>query len=228
LWAIKALRDEPLALFAAANERGARTIQEIEEPTITLRPLTSGGEVVKDYRHVGLTLRRHPVELLRSELSQRRIVTCAEATQARDGRRLEAAGLVLVRQRPGSAKGVLFVTIEDETGIANLVVWPSVFERQRRIVLSAGMMSVHGRIQREGEVVHLVAQHLTDLSAELASVGERNGDFPLPHGRGDQIRHGGSSSPDSRDLPPRGLRSRDIYIPDLHIDAIKVKTRDFR
>jgi error-prone DNA polymerase len=132
---------------------------------------------------------------------------------ATDGRWLEAAGLVLVRQRPGSAKGVMFITIEDETGVANLVVWPSVFERQRRVVLSAGMMAVRGKIQREGAVVHLVAHQLTDLSDDLASVGERDGGFP--HGRGDQIRDGGSFGPDQRDHPPRGLRTRDIYIPDM-------------
>ena len=86
--------------------------------------MTAGGEVVEDYGHVGLTLRDHPVAFLREELQRRRIVTCAEAMQARDGRWLEAAGLVLVRQRPGSAKGVMFITLEDETGIANLVVWP--------------------------------------------------------------------------------------------------------
>jgi error-prone DNA polymerase len=116
----------------------------------------------------------------------------------------------------------MFITIEDETGVANLVVWPSVFKRQRRIVLSAGMMSVRGKIQREGAFVHLVAHHLTDLSADLASVGERDGSFPLPHGRSDQVRDGGSFSPDQRDLPPRTHQVRDIYIPDLHIDAIKV------
>jgi len=104
------------------------------------------------------------------------------------------------------------LTIEDETGVANLVVWPSLFERQRRIVLSAGMMAVRGKIQREGAVVHLIAHHLTDLSADLASVGERDGGFPLPHGRGDQVRDGGTFGPDQRDLPPRGLRTRDIYI----------------
>ena len=94
--------------------------------------------------------------------------------QARDGRWLEAAGLVLVRQRPGSAKGVMFITLEDETGIANLVVWAKVFEKYRRTVLAASMMAVRGRIQREGDVVHLVAHQLTDLSAELASVGDRD------------------------------------------------------
>jgi error-prone DNA polymerase len=228
LWAIKALRDEPLELWTAAAEREAQTVPELDEPEVAIRPMTAGGEVVEDYRHVGLSLRRHPVEFLRADLAGRRIVPCAEAMGARDGRWLEAAGLVLVRQRPGSAKGVMFITIEDETGVANLVVWPSVFERQRRIVLSAGMMSVRGKIQREGAVVHLVAHHLTDLSDDLASVGERDGGFPLPHGRGDQVRDGGSFSPDQRDLPPRTHQVRDIYIPDLHIDAIKVKTRDFR
>jgi error-prone DNA polymerase len=146
--------------------------------------------------------------------------------EAHDGRREEAAGLVLVRQRPGSAKGVMFITIEDETGIANLVIWPKVFEAFRRIVLSAGMLAVRGRIQREGEVVHLVAQQLTDLSAELANVGQRDASFPLPHGRGDNF-HYGSPTPDPRELP-KGWRTRDIYIQDLHIDTIKVKTRDFR
>ena len=90
--------------------------------------------------------------------------------QARDGRWLQTAGLVLVRQMPGSAKGVMFITIEDETGIANLVIWPKLYEKQRRVILSARMMAVHGRIQREGEVVHLVAHRVTDLSDALASV----------------------------------------------------------
>lgn len=208
--------------FGKADE----VVPEVNEPAVSLKPMTAGSEVVEDYGHVGLTLRHHPISFLRQDLQERRIVTCAEAMDARDGRRLEAAGLVLVRQRPGSAKGTMFITIEDETGIANLVVWPKVFEAFRRIVLSAGMLAVRGRIQREGEVVHLVAQQLTDLSADLASVGERDTSFPLPHGRGDNFHHG-SPTPDPRGLP-KGLRTRDIYIPDLHIDTIKVKTRDFR
>jgi error-prone DNA polymerase len=174
LWAIKALRDEPLPLFAAASAREANPMAELDEPAVILRPMTAGGEVVEDYGHVGLTLRSHPVCFLRDELRQRRIVSCNEAMEARDGRWLESAGLVLVRQRPGSAKGVMFITLEDETGIANLVVWTTVFEKYRRVVLSAGMIAVRGRIQREGDVVHLVAQHLTDLSGELASVGDRD------------------------------------------------------
>jgi error-prone DNA polymerase len=226
LWAIKALRDEPLPLFAAASASEARSVPEIHEPAVALRPMTAGGEVVEDYGHVGLTLRSHPLSFLREDLRRRGIVTCVEAMAARDGRWLETAGIVLVRQMPGSAKGVMFITIEDETGIANLVIWPKVFEAQRRIVLSAGMMGVRGRIQREGEVVHLVARHLTDLSPELASVGDRDAAFPLPHGRGDEFHHG-SSGIDPRSLPKRS-KPRDIYDPHGHIDAIKVKTRDFR
>jgi error-prone DNA polymerase len=190
LWAIKALRDKPLLLFAAASAREAEAVPEAQEPTLALRPMTAGGEVVEDYGHVGLTLRSHPVSFLREDLRHRRIVPCAEAMQARDGRWLQTAGIVLVRQMPGSAKGVMFITIEDETGIANLVIWPKLYERQRRVILSAKMMAVHGRIQREGEVVHLVAQHLTDLSSVLASVGDRDVTFPLPHGRG--VHSGGA------------------------------------
>ncbi|WGF91100.1 error-prone DNA polymerase [Marinivivus vitaminiproducens] len=227
LWAIKALRDQKLPLFQAATSPSGDPLPEIDEPAIPLRPMTAGGEVVEDYGHVGLSLRAHPVSFLRADLARRRTVTCTEAMAARDGRWLETAGLVLVRQRPGSAKGVLFITIEDETGIANLVLWPQVFEAHRRIVLAAGMIAAQGRIQREGEVVHLVVHRLADLSRELARVGEREAPFPLAHGRGDGVTHG-STGPDPRDLPPKGMRSRDIYTPDLHIDRIKVRTRDFR
>jgi error-prone DNA polymerase len=205
LWAIKALRDEPLPLFAAASAREAEFVPEVSEPVVTLRPMTAGGEVVEDYGRVGLTLRAHPLSFLREDLRRRRIVTCAEAMAARDGRWLEAAGIVLVRQRPGSAKGVMFVTLEDETGIANLVIWAKVLEANRRAILSAGMMAAHGRVQREGDVVHLVAQRITDLSADLASVGSREAAFPLPHGRGDQLRRGVSGRPD---LPRGSIRVR--------------------
>lgn len=226
LWAIKALRDEPLPLFAAMSAREEVTVAEINEPVVALRPMTSGGEVVADYSHLGLTLRYHPLSFLREDLRRRRIVTCTEAMQARDGKWLEAAGLVLVRQRPGSAKGILFITIEDETGIANLVVWAKVFEKYRRVVLGAGMLGVYGRIQREGDVVHLVAHRLTDLSSELADVGERDATFPVPHGRGDELHHG-APRPDPLGMP-KGPQPRDIVDPYLHLAEIRVKTRDFR
>jgi error-prone DNA polymerase len=147
--------------------------------------------------------------------------------QARDGRWLRAAGLVLVRQMPGSAKGVMFTTIEDETGIANLVIWPKLYEKQRRVILSAGMLGVDGRIQREGDVVHLVAQQLTDLSGSLASIGNREWALLPTQWRGDALHHGGLGL-NPRDQTANGLKTRDIDVPDLHLDAIKVKARDFR
>ena len=106
---------------------------------------------------------------------------------ARDGRWLMTAGLVLVRQKPGSAKGVMFMTIEDETGVANVVVWPNLFEKQRRVVLGSSMMAINGKIQREGDVVHLVAQQLFDLSGDLSSLGERDS-LPAADGSRRRVR----------------------------------------
>ncbi|WP_292597971.1 OB-fold nucleic acid binding domain-containing protein [Mesorhizobium sp.] len=141
--------------------------------------------------------------------------------QARGRSWLEAAGLVLVRQRP--AKGFMFLTMEDETGAANVVVWVKIFEKFRRVLLASAMLGVRGRIQREEEVVHLVAHELTDLSAGLASVGNRKTPFPLPHGRGTRPITADRAS--IRAACRRGATSSMQYD---HIDHIKVKTRDFR
>ncbi|WP_455189991.1 helix-hairpin-helix domain-containing protein [Foliimonas ilicis] len=195
-----ARRDEPLPLFAAAADREAVSVAEQDEPIVSLRPMTAGSEVVEDYGHVGLTLRQHPVSFLRADLTRRRIVTYAEAVASLDRRWVDIAGLVIVRQRPGSATGVMFIKLEDETAVANLVVCTRIFEKYRRIVLGAGMIGVKGRVQRDGEVVYIVAHHLTDLSSELASVSSREAGFPLPHGRGDEF-HRGSPVPDPRGLP---------------------------
>ena len=173
LWAIRGLRDEPLPLFTAAAEREAATVPELIEPAVALRPMAAGGEVVEDYGHVGLTLRAHPASFLRESLARRRFLSCAEAVRLKDGQAVETAGIVLVRQRPGSAKGVIFVTIEDETGIANLVVWRKVFLAYRPIVMGAPMIGVKGHIQREGEVVHIVVRQIVDLSADFATIGRR-------------------------------------------------------
>jgi error-prone DNA polymerase len=206
LWALRGLADTALPLFAAAD-RARMPRPEIVEPPVCLTPMTEGREVVEDYGSVGLSLRHHPVAFLRAALQARRMIPCAALATTRDGRRVEVAGIVLVRQRPGSAKGVMFITIEDETGIANVIVWPSVFEKQRRLILSAGMISCRGRLQREGEVIHIVTEQLSDLSDLLCSVGRRDAAFPFKTGRGDEAKHGGS--PD-----PRGLRrARDIMVP---------------
>ena len=166
LWALKGLRDAPLPLFAAAAAR------EAVEPAIALNPMTPGAEVVEDYGHVGLSLRAHPLSFLRHDLVARRIRPCAEATALKDGRRAALAGLILVRQKPATATGVVFVTIEDETGIANLVVWRDVYENHRRILLTARMIAARGKVQREGEVVHIVVDRIEDLTPDLARIGD--------------------------------------------------------
>jgi error-prone DNA polymerase len=169
---------------------------------------------VEDYGHTGLTLREHPVTFLRQDLAREKFITCAAASAGRDMQSCKVAGLVLVRQKPGSAKNVTFITLEDETGVANLVVWEQVYEKHRRTVLTSSMLGVVGRIQREGDVVHVVAYELIDLSGELSSIGGRDSPFPLPHGRGDEFHRGGSAT------DPRGQRAE-------RIPALRQKTRDF-
>jgi error-prone DNA polymerase len=122
----------------------------------------------------------------------------------------------------------MFITIEDETGVANLILWPSVFERQRRLVLSTGMLACRGRVQREGEVVHVIAHRLEDLSDLLRGVEGRDGAFPQRHGRGGDSTHPGA--PDMRvGAGPGGCPVRDIYSPDQRSGGgITVPTRNFR
>ncbi|WGF87625.1 error-prone DNA polymerase [Marinivivus vitaminiproducens] len=221
LWAIRALRDDPLPLFARAGAFAA-------EPEASLRPLTESREVVEDYASTRLSLRRHPVSFLRPALDRRRILPNARLADLADGTRVRVAGIVLVRQRPGSAKGVLFVTIEDETGIANLIVWPQVFQRFRSVVFGASMLGCEGRQQRAGLVIHVVADRLVDLSASLDGIGREDRGFPAVPGRADEVRHGGGE--DMRGRLPLRTRARDIYVPDFPPDRsrIRVKTRDFR
>ena len=251
LWAIRGLGepppplllvDNPLPLAGEARVAGTQTgdasltpplsrqrEREITEPTVQLRPMTEGHEVVEDYQTTGLTLRNHPVHFLRTALRQRGMITCESLAAMPENKRVVVPGIVLVRQKPGSAKGVMFITIEDETGIANLVLWPNLFEKQRRLVLSAGMIACRGRVQRDGEVIHVVVEHLTDLSRELRSVGRQELPFPIEYGRGDGATHPGSA--DSREqVAAASWRTRDIYIAERKAENahIKVPTRDFR
>ena len=166
LWTIRGLADSRPPLFDDSDR---------QEAPVSLGEMPEPREVVEDYRSIGLSLRNHPVSFMRTDLADTGMITCADLKRARDGQRVVVPGIVLVRQRPGSARGVLFITIEDETGIANLIVWPSLFERQRRLILSAGMLACRGRVQREGEVIHVVAEHLIDLSDQLRALGRGEG-----------------------------------------------------
>ena len=123
--------------------------------------MSAGREVVEDYSSLQLSLRGHPVRFLRARLDAMRIVRCSDLASIRDGRNVEVAGVILVRQRPGSAKGVLFGTIEDETGIANGILWPDRFETYRRQVMSSSMIAMRGRLQKESEIIHIICDRIT-------------------------------------------------------------------
>ena len=230
LWAIRGLADRPLDLFAAADARDGLLRPELVEPAVALAPMSAGRAVAEDYRATGLSLRGHPLAFLRGDLDGRGYAPCRVLDAARSGRGVRLAGLVLMRQKPGSAKGTMFITLEDETGIANLIVWPQVFERFRRLILTAGLMGVRGRVQRQGIVVHVIAEDLVDLTALLRSIGGREegaAAFAVPIGRGDAVRGGGG--PDRREPETPLPRARDIFIPDLALGSdIKVPTRNFR
>jgi error-prone DNA polymerase len=149
----------------------------IREPVPELPPPTEGGEIVADYQSLGLTLRRHPLSLLRARLSVQGVRSAAEVFQSAHGRRLRAGGLVIARQRPASASGTTFVTLEDETGSVNVIVWARVGEQQRRVLLGARLMVVNGEVQREGEVLHLIARGLEDHSDLMGALLTRSRDF---------------------------------------------------
>ena len=214
LWTIRGLGEAPLPLLAG--------IERQEEP-VTLARLTGGREVVEDYRATQLSLRAHPLAFLRPELERRRATPCG-ALGDKDGRMVEVAGIILVRQRPGSAKGVLFITIEDETGVANGILWPDRFEAQRRTVMSAAMVSLKGRVQKEGKVIHVVVDRVTDLTHLLRQVGEV--DLPRLTARGDGATGGGT--PDSRDPAWRpAVRSDYHYRERGERDVIPIRSHDF-
>ena len=139
-----------------------------------------GEHVVEDYASLSLTLKRHPLAFLRAELAREGLVTAAELAYLPVDRRLAIAGVVLIRQRPGSANGVVFITIEDETGIANLIVWPAILERFRRAALGATLLRCTGKLQREGSVIHVVAERLDDLH-DLAPRHAMSSDLVLLH-----------------------------------------------
>ncbi len=147
-----------------------------EEPPV-LRPPTEGEGIVADYASLGLTLGRHPLALLRERLRRQRLLPAAQVSAQADGRWVRTAGLVINRQRPGSAGGVVFLTLEDETGQVNLVVWRDLVERRRGPLLRARLLGVSGRVQREGRVVHLVARELWDCTPLLGRLPTRSRDF---------------------------------------------------
>ncbi|MBV8889075.1 MAG: DNA polymerase III subunit alpha [Alphaproteobacteria bacterium] len=261
LWALKALGEPPLPLFALPREPSPPAPEEPSHPasqepsppsggrgqgeggpsglsaavplTPTLSPqrgergkneadgnredtelraaallpeMPLGEHVVEDYASLGLTLKRHPLAFLRADLAAEGLVAASDLLSLPVGRRIAIAGLVLIRQRPGSANGVVFITIEDETGIANLIVWPDVLERFRRAALGATLLRCRGRLQREDSVIHVVADDLQDLTPRLHTLRDRTGAEPAP------------KPPFAAQAKIPGRGARDIIIP----------SRDFR
>ncbi len=150
---------------------------EFGEASAGLPAPTEGQEIVADYRRLGLTLRRHPLALLRRQLRERRLAPADEIMQAPHGRLVRTAGIVIGRQRPDTASGVVFVTIEDETGTTNVIVWRDLGERQRRELLGSRLLAVYGKVEREGPVVHVLASRLADLTPLLGALPTRSRDF---------------------------------------------------
>ncbi len=238
LWAVRTFSEASLPLL---EQRPA--LRDLE-PAVTLPRLTMGEQVVDDYSSLSMSLRAHPLQLLRPMLTERRMADCRKVREARTGDSLQLAGLVLVRQRPGTASGVVFVTLEDEFGIANLVVWPRVFETYRRIVMGARLLGVAGKVQRDvqkdgspGLVIHVVAERLWDWSADLDRIADLDAHFELRPGRGDQAR---TDRPDPRmqervDVPEanatrhRAGRNPPYDRSRIHLDRpqIRIHSRDF-
>jgi len=161
LWEVSALSDSPIALFAGQPSESATETQ------VSLPLMTASEHVVQDYATTALSLKAHPVSFVREKLRLLHILSTEELNMAKDGDPVKAAGLVLVRQRPGTAKGICFITIEDETGSSNLVVFQNLFDTYRKEILQAKLLMVEGKLQREGEVVHVIAKRCFDLSKLL-------------------------------------------------------------
>ncbi len=168
LWDARSLIAAPdLPLFAHAKARGEGT--EAQPTRLPQMPLSE--EVVADYQTQRLSLKAHPLAFLRASLAERGFVRCADLKTGKL-RAVQVAGVVLIRQRPGSAKGVVFVTLEDETGVANIVVWPDMTARFRKEVMGARLLEVRGRVERDDEVIHVIAAHIRDASGDLATLSD--------------------------------------------------------
>ena len=164
LWEIAALHDRPIALFTGQPS------ESVVETQIALPLMTPSEHVVEDYATTSLSLKAHPVSFVREKLKLLHVTSAADLADVKDGEIVKVAGLVLVRQRPGTAKGVCFITIEDESGCSNLVVWETMFDKYRKEIIQARLLMVEGKLQREGDVVHVIVKRCFNLSPLLRSL----------------------------------------------------------
>ncbi|MFT5065567.1 MAG: error-prone DNA polymerase [Yoonia sp.] len=178
LWEAKGLRDAPaLPLFQDGTDEGL-------ERSVPLPVMPVCEQVVADYQTMRLSLKAHPMSFLRKSMARQSFITTKQLLDCRNGQRIKMAGLVLIRQKPGTAKGVCFITIEDEFGVANLVVWPKMMESYRKVVMQSRLLMIEGYVQRDVEIIHVVATHLEDRNDALARLapggGEDQGPAPRP------------------------------------------------
>ena len=209
LWDARSLIASPdLPLFKAAQERD----EGAEKALIHLPQMPLSEEVVADYQTTRLSLKAHPMSFLRASLAERGFIKAADLRTRKYRSMVQVAGVVLIRQRPGSAKGVCFITLEDETGVVNLVVWPDLKEKQRRVVMGARLMEVRGRVEYDDEVIHVIAHHMTDATASLHALSDDLLNAPVA--RADHVsaplrtRSGAFSQ--SRKEAPSPVQVRDI------------------
>ena len=213
LWDARSLIAAPdLPLFAHAKARD----QGAEHTATRLPQMALSEEVVADYQTQRLSLKAHPLAFLRASLAERGFIRCAELGTRTFRAMVQVAGVVLIRQRPGSAKGVVFITLEDETGVANIVVWPDLKERFRKQVMGGRLLEVRGRVERDDEVIHVIAAHIHDASADLAQLSEDH--FAPAMAHADEVNRpvqGSWRGGDPRPGHPRNARiipkSRDFH-----------------
>jgi len=212
LWAVRALGEEPLPLFRSAASQGAE-----EEVLLPRMPL--GEHVAHDYARLKLSLKAHPMEFLREQCAMRGHVPMERLATVRNNSLVTITGLVLLRQRPGTAKGVIFMTLEDETGAGNIIVWPKAFEKYRKVVLGSRLLTVRGRVQREGLVIHVIADHLEDRSADLSVLTDGDVEEPVALARADEVKRPVDNS--------RMSKARRVVAREERAAAILPKSRDF-
>ncbi|KAA0698631.1 DNA polymerase III subunit alpha [Neorhizobium sp. P12A] len=189
LWEVRALdvksAAEKLPLFDVA---GSADLQI--EPAVSLPAMLQGEQVIEDYRYLSLSLKAHPVSFLRERFVQMGITRSVDLLNVANGRMVTIAGLVLVRQRPGSAKGVIFMTLEDETGVSNAIVWPKAFEKYRPVVMGARLVKIRGRLQSQSGVIHVVVDHIEDMTSALGILQREARRFGI-NPRSDEVVHPG-------------------------------------
>jgi len=205
LWEVKALaKSRALPLFAFADTR-----EQGEEAHVSLPDMPLSEHVVNDYQTLKLSLKAHPMQFLRKLCTERKVTDTAKLKTLRNGAAVTVAGVVLVRQRPGSAKGVVFLTLEDEFSVLNAVIWPQVLETHRAVVMGARLMLIKGRVQRTGDIVHVVASTIEDHSSWLALLTEEGTLIRNPLARADEVARPG---PDPHQQQPPARHPRQVRV----------------